>query len=496
MVTASTVCSRQRLIVAFAILVVTGFVFPFLLYSSSSSSSWLQTEWNSRSRDGFANKAIATVVLSDDDRKVVKDDDKVPMRQDDADLKDVKDKDEGENAATIMGSKTPVAADDDEATESPRSEQKVDSLSMKQILTSTSSSSTNLADDLNEADQIIERDGRCGYYMKLYREIRREHYNSTSCRARVLSGENVLLEQIFEFARRWDRSHSSSKFFCDVMTDMIEYEFPKRMRPIADFSFNRNSKLNLTSQFGGFNETSGTKIVYFENGNQYCKLLAYDDFIKNIQFKLVVVGPFGDRSNFGPFSGGRHQNFLKQRSIAQAHRLTCPSVPFEDALRVLEHDNLVAWITFQQNMEHPKIVSIPIGASGPFMEHALSGQGLRTSLRTRKDFLLGLTFVEPLYADRGMWLQAIRNASAVLKGKVLNSTVNPWRIPIASGAISQRDAWKEALETPRRSKIVLAPGGLGAGELFILISPVARIADSSVEERSTVQGLTYFSLRW
>jgi len=153
--------------------------------------------------------------------------------------------------------------------------------------------------------------------------------------------------------------------------------------------------------------------------------------------------------------------FFRFKTLAQVHEMMCPHVPFADALKVLEHENLVAWISFQQNIEHPKIVSIPIAAAKGFLRFAVSLHGLNASLMTRKEALLGITF-KPSYADRSTWLSAMNQSFPILEGKVLFSNTNPYQHK--DNATSEGAVWTEALYTPRRAKIIVSPGGLGPGK--------------------------------
>jgi len=106
----------------------------------------------------------------------------------------------------------------------------------------SSNKSENLSTIGTEFERTLELDKSCGYYVKLIhdlankRRIEDQDDNHKSCRNRVLEGENVLLERLLLFARRWDQSHAPSRFFCDIMTDR-KGEFLKRMQPIADYSF-------------------------------------------------------------------------------------------------------------------------------------------------------------------------------------------------------------------------------------------------------------------
>jgi hypothetical protein len=125
----------------------------------------------------------------------------------------------------------------------------------------------------------------------------------------------------------------------------------------------------------------------------------------------------------------------------------------------MEDDRVLLWVTFSQNLEHPKLVSLPLALGGKFAPVALSQ--LPASLRANKSSLIGLTFGDG-YNSRTEWRAAIMDARHALQRRghiTQESGVNPFHL--ANDTRSKRDAWIEALRTFHTSRLIVSPGGYG-----------------------------------
>ena len=280
------------------------------------------------------------------------------------------------------------------------------------------------------------------------------------CTEKVVSGENVLLTQLLEFAKRWDETHEKH-YFCDLIQGPKPGGYDKW--PEVDYTFTRADDFNWTD----YKDLRGTRVFHFQNGKTFCKLFDLEGFQKYCKFRLIVLGPFGDGDNFGPFSGGPHAPYFKFKPHEEVMHMLC-RVKWETVLQFLEDEKILAWISFQQTIEHPKLLSITIGTSPEFIHYGVSNENLLESLQTKKEKLIAVTFGQG-YADRQTWLDAVEKSKHFLKDNIEYSKVNPFHNRTKNKRLSNEEKsrlWHLALEVPRKSKVVISPGGLGVGELL------------------------------
>ena len=283
-------------------------------------------------------------------------------------------------------------------------------------------------------------------------------FHAESCRVRAHRGDNIVLERMVRFARTWDEAHPGAKpFFCDIMVGGPKGLFSK-WKP--DMSFDSKTQFRWADVVAA-QPVNSTKPVtlQFTGGKQFCELFNSAGFA-SVPFPVIVVGPMGDDSNWGPFSGGKFSPYFRYREVNhnfESH--VCGQGSWARVTDFLEDDRLLLWVTFAQNLEHPKLVSVPLAAGAKFAPRALARLG--QSLYTRKTHLMGLTFGDG-YNSRTEWRQAISDASAkwARQGhRVQESGINPFHI--ADPARSKEDGWAEALRTFQTSKLIVSPGGYG-----------------------------------
>jgi len=278
---------------------------------------------------------------------------------------------------------------------------------------------------------------------------------TTVCRERLDQGANILLEDVIKFSIEWDKNvNLRNSFFCDIINRPKSYRFEDW--PEVDQTFSRNNRFNWTKLAQLYNG-KGPRVFYLKTEKNFCKLFNLNEFNRNVNFKFIIIGPFGDGSNFGPFSGGIHTPFFQFKNHSQIISMLCSDHPYsrwENVLKFLDDDRLIGWITFQQNIDHPKVVSIPLGVGDYFIRYGLSTQGVSESLQTKKEKLIGVTF-NSSYGDRKQWMDAVKNVHNVIEFSNIN--------PLKDKMSSKPEIWTKALKTPRISKIIISPGGLGVG---------------------------------
>jgi hypothetical protein len=297
-----------------------------------------------------------------------------------------------------------------------------------------------------------------------------------TCAKRIRDGENVLLEQLLRYAYEFDKARDYPEhkgFFCDIITDGAKFTPDIAMWDEIDYMFDREGIFDWSDYVNVANSTS-TKVFYFRNGKAFCDALDYEKFKRlKIPYKFIFIGPFGDGSNMGPFSGGPLSSFTKFKPVSQVLKLFCgPNVQWDNVLKFLEDDQLIAWLSFQQAIEHPKLVSFSLGAGESFQWFTTYERWLRISLQTKKTHLLAVTFSNKLAytEDRNKWYDALNKSLAFIPAdQILYSNVNPYG---ANRTLPKEIVWPLALETPRKSKIVIACGGLGAGKSWKRFSNV------------------------
>jgi len=120
-------------------------------------------------------------------------------------------------------------------------------------------------------------------------------------------------------------------------------------------------------------------------------------------------------------------------------------------------------VTFSQNLDHPKLLGVPLGVSKYYWR--VASAALPQTLRMNKTHLVGITFSasnDGGYLSRREWFRAVAQhrdqldrAAGGHELAVLQSTAS------ANPKSFNRTKWNEALTTFQRSKLIVAPGGLG-----------------------------------
>jgi hypothetical protein len=254
----------------------------------------------------------------------------------------------------------------------------------------------------------------------------------TPCLERALRGDNVLMERVLQFARDWDRERPRAKrpFLCDFIVEPGRY-----MGDIAQFwpppdewtyMFDRHTNFSWDDIRPKSPLPPGRALLLvFRYTGTYCNLFDLVKFRRSGDFPVVIVGPWGDKENFSPFSAGKYSPYFGYEKIERTWKgQKCMGQPWSQVIEFLESHRVRGYISFQQNIEHPKVISLALGVSQQFHYFAIHKQGLNMTMNSRKDHLIGVTFT-PGWGHRTEFLVAL-NASAKLRPRATFSTVNPF----------------------------------------------------------------------
>jgi len=266
-----------------------------------------------------------------------------------------------------------------------------------------------------------------------------------------------VLERMIRFAKTWEETHKTRPFFCDLMVGGPKGLF-QRWKP--DYNYGSNDNFKWPDIVASQPENSTRPVtIQFTGGKQFCKLFAPEEFAL-VHFPVIIVGPMGDGSNWGPFSGGKFSPYFRYREInANFESHVCGRGSWNQAMDFLESDKVLLWVTFSQNLEHPKLVSLPLALGSDFAPRAL--QRLAEALHTKKVNLIGLTF-EDGYNSRTEWRHAVLDAKQKLEANghvIKESGINPFHRTYPYK--SKEDSWAEALRLFETSKLIVSPGGYG-----------------------------------
>lgn len=296
------------------------------------------------------------------------------------------------------------------------------------------------------------------------------------CRARAELGHNVVLERLLRHANATPPGQAPP-ILCDVVGPS---HGPKsgRWSEAADVVADADAPLDwraLSARLArepAFASHARAVVIHFPRGKSFCTALDLPP-PRDFPFPLVLVGPFGDGQNFGPFSGGPlcpscDEPLDLGGCGGQFERWWCGRGAWSKLVDFLEDPRVWLWVTFAQTVDHPKLVSVPLGVETNFWRAAASRAGLELSLRTPKSALVGATFAlsgrgsngGAQYGHRAA-LGATLERSPRLRGRAVHSRANPWALGVKENATARARATREAMHVFRSARLVLAPHGFG-----------------------------------
>ena len=200
-------------------------------------------------------------------------------------------------------------------------------------------------------------------------------------------------------------------------------------------------------------------VLLFPAGKSFCRALDVDELHAALGDRpVVLMGPFGDGQNFGFVTGGdRCPSCKSQAELGGCDGLFekwwCGAGSWDKLVRFLDDPSVLLWLTFSQTVDHPKLISIPLGVEARFHAAAMAHMG--DTLRANKTHLVGVTFstTTNVYGNRVNALQHIPPRDVLL------SAVNPWSEKIDKG--KRLSMFNEAVGVFQSSRVVIAPSGMG-----------------------------------
>jgi hypothetical protein len=299
-------------------------------------------------------------------------------------------------------------------------------------------------------------------------------YKSRDCIQRARSGEPILMQRLLQFALDWDSTGLAQgrlyTFFCDWIVEGPKSQLRHSWwKHISDVTINKNVPFDWEYLAKKINEKTPNRkhavTIFFSRGLSFCTMLDLEKFNTFVNFPVIIIGPWGDGDNYGPFSskGSKRGDEAELGGCKGLFETRfCGVGSWTRLVDFLEDPRVLLWISFSQTIDHPKIISVPLGIERRFFGYAK--EEIPITLKANKTKLLAITFTDASYGMRNYWIHAVNENKRIQNKNLIEfSTINPWNKTLRALHDREliRDAFIQSMHVYRNAKLVIAPAGFG-----------------------------------